>query len=84
MDLDRVAQQTLDNRRPRLEDAISSAALVERQLDDDFEAWWRETYWDGAEPDTFGEMLGEESEFETCDYSDRAQDGGPSAEGKGA
>jgi len=82
MDLDRVAQQTLENRRPRLDDAISNATQVERQLDD-AHMLWVETYFGGVEPGTFTGMLGEKSEFETCDYSDRAQGGSSSAEGKG-
>ena len=79
--LDERAQQMFDDRRPGLEDVISNATQVEQELDEVYKA-----FWGGAEPDTFGEMLGEDSGFESFDYSsapDGAKSKGPSAEGKG-
>ncbi|KAF8423754.1 hypothetical protein BGX38DRAFT_548402 [Terfezia claveryi] len=82
--LDETAQQMFDNRRGELEDVISNATQVQQQLDEVYRLLWRE-HLGRDEPDTFSEMLGEGSEFESCDYSiapDVAKDGGPSAEGK--
>ncbi|KAF8416828.1 hypothetical protein EV426DRAFT_625406 [Tirmania nivea] len=78
LDLGEEAWHMFANRRPRLENVISAATQVQQQVDDDINACWK-LYLGRPAPSTYGEMLGDESEFESCDYSaapEREKSGG--------